>query len=82
MKRYLFTILLACSVLSNIGTKQSNAEEFQTEYGYNIFTADTWMLSPYLFFGYGLTYYSYDANKFNNKYNKSAYFNIIKYKNE
>ena len=69
MKRYLFTILLACSVLSNIGTKQSNADEFQTEYSYNIFIADTWVLSPYLFFGYGLTYYSYDANKFNNKYN-------------
>ena len=69
MKRYVLSMLLTISVLSNVVSKTSEAEEFQTEYEYNIFTADTWTISPYLFFGYSPTYYSYDKNKFNNTHN-------------
>ncbi|GEM_PF-6747890 len=67
MKKILIISLLAIAVF--VAPNKAKAETFETDYGYNIFTADTWVISPYLFFGYGLTYNSYDKNKFASGYN-------------
>ena len=58
MKKAILTAF-ACLTLLFSTNNQAKADSSEQYYDYNIFSATTWTLSPYVFFGYGLSYSSH-----------------------